>query len=136
MGCRTAYKIISLGLTVLFLAALASCAAREAKQDRQTEVVLVSAGFNMKMADTPAKLAHLKTLPQRTIFKHKKDGRILYFYADAKGCKCLCYGDRADYQRFNNLAWNRERSAGDAKMEAISMNENVFIDNDLWGPWY
>ena len=129
-------KIGGLILAAALVLAVAGCAAREAKIDRQAEVLLVSAGFNMKMADTPAKLAHLKTLPQRTIFKHKKDGRLLYFYADAGGCKCLCYGDQADYKRFNNLAWNQEQSAGDARMEAISMNENVFIDTGLWGPWY
>jgi hypothetical protein len=122
-------------MTVLALAGCAAREAREAKADRETEVLLVSSGFNMKMADTPAKLAHLKTLPQRTIFKHKKDGRLLYFYADAGVCKCLCYGDKTDYKRFGNLAWNHEQSVDAAKMEAVSMDENVFIDTDLWGPW-
>lgn len=125
-------------LAMLALLAATGCAAREAREakaDRETEVLLVSSGFNMKMADTPAKLAHLKTLPQRTIFKQKKDGRLLYFYADAGICKCLCYGDQTAYKRFGNLAWNQKQTAGDAQMEAISMDENVFIDTNLWGPW-
>lgn len=46
-------------LAMLALLAAAGCAAREAREakaDRETEVLLVSSGFNMKMADTLAGL--------------------------------------------------------------------------------
>jgi hypothetical protein len=50
-------------ITVLGIA-LAGCAAMEKSEATDTERLLVAAGFKMKLVDTPAKLAHLKTLTQ------------------------------------------------------------------------
>ena len=54
--------LVALGLSVT------GCAAIRAHQTVETEQVLAAAGFQVKPADTPEKLAHLQTLtiPRRT----------------------------------------------------------------------
>ena len=43
---------------------LASCAMMSAQKTKDTEQLLAAAGFKMTLADTPAKMAHLKTLTE------------------------------------------------------------------------
>lgn len=84
---------------------LSGCAANQQKQESQgLERLLISAGFQMKLADTPEKLEHLKTLPQRKFFRHQRNGKVSYLYADADPCKCIYTGDKEAYQRFLELA--------------------------------
>lgn len=64
-----------------------------------TEQLLTAAGFQKKVADTPAKLAHLGTLtPARKLVAHRRDGRLYYLYADPVVCNCLYVGTAAQYQ--------------------------------------
>lgn len=71
---------------------LSSCAMMKAQQSKETEQLLVTAGFKMKLADTPEKMAHLKTLTQYKIVAHQKDGKAYYIYADATNCQCFYWG--------------------------------------------
>ncbi len=50
-----------------FTVALAGCAAMQQDNTQTTEQTLAAAGFQMKLADTPAKLAQLQSLPQRKL---------------------------------------------------------------------
>jgi hypothetical protein len=70
----------------------------------ETERLLAEAGFQMKPADTPEKLAHLKTLAQWTVTPQVRDGNIHYAYADATYCECLYVGTAQAYHRYLNLA--------------------------------
>ncbi|MGZ8945862.1 MAG: hypothetical protein ACXW1W_10620, partial [Methylococcaceae bacterium] len=54
---------------------LISCAAIKAQNAEDKEQLLAAAGFKMQLADTPEKLAHLKTLTQQKIVTHEKDGK-------------------------------------------------------------
>ena len=62
----------------MFLAAialsLAGCAALQAQDTRATERMLGAAGFQLKPADTPDKLAHLQTLTPGKIFRGEQNG--------------------------------------------------------------
>jgi hypothetical protein len=82
---------------------LSSCAMIKAQKLEDTEQLLVLAGFKMKLADTPAKMAHLKTLTQQKIVAHQKDGKVYYIYADATNCQCFYWGQEQSYQHFLQL---------------------------------
>lgn len=82
---------------------LSSCAMIKAQKLKDTEQLLVLAGFKMKPADTPAKIAHLKTLTQQKIVSHQKDGKTYYIYADATNCECFYWGQEQAYQHFLQL---------------------------------
>jgi hypothetical protein len=76
-----------------------------ANQDAQNnERQLSAAGFQMKLADTPEKLAHATSLPQRSVFPTKKDGDVVYVYADATSCKCIMVGSEEDYQEYQRIS--------------------------------
>ena len=58
----------------------------------------------MRLADSPAKVDHLKALTQHKLVPHTNKGEARYIYADAKYCKCVYAGDEAAYQRYQKLA--------------------------------
>jgi len=123
-GRRTWLKSIAI-ITVLGIV-LAGCAALQKSETTDTEQMLAAAGFNMRPADTPAKLAHLKTLTQRKLVSHERDGKVYFVYADAANCKCLYAGNQENYQRYQSLS---------VKKNIAEMNEAAPMDWGLWGPW-
>jgi hypothetical protein len=103
---------------------------------REVEPLLSAAGFRMKLADTPEKLAHLQTLPALKLIPHQKDGVVYYGFADPYVCKCLYVGDQAAYQQFQKLAVQKQ--IADEQRQAAMMNENAAADwsmGGFWGPF-
>ena len=70
---NTGAKKVTVNSTVLGIT-LAGCASMRTKKVIKTEELLTKAGFQMRLADTTEKLAHLKTLPQRKIVRHQRNG--------------------------------------------------------------
>ena len=119
----------SIAVIMVLGIALAGCAAMKKSDATDTEQMLAAAGFKMKLADTPAKLAHLNTLTQQKVVPHERDGKMYYVYADAEYCKCLYAGNQENYQRYENLS---------VKQNIAEMNEAAPMDWGLWGwdtPW-
>jgi hypothetical protein len=112
-------------ITVLGIA-LVGCAAIEKSDATDTEQLLAAAGFIMKPADTPEKLAHLNTLTQLKVVPHDRNGKVYYVYADAADCQCLYAGNQEAYQRYENLT---------VKQNIAEMNEAASMDWGMWGPW-
>jgi hypothetical protein len=110
---------------------LSSCAMMSAQKAKDTEQLLAAAGFKMKLADTPAKMAHLKTLTQYKIVPHQKDGVAYYIYADATNCQCFYWGQDKDYQKFQQLQVQQNLAAED-RMSA-EMDEEEFMDWNTMG---
>ncbi len=70
--------LVALGLGVT------GCATIRAHQTAETEQVLAAAGFQVKPADTPEKLAHLQTLTPRKVVRSTRDGQVHYTEADRR----------------------------------------------------
>jgi hypothetical protein len=83
--------------------ALAGCAAIQEGSVNDVEGLLAMAGFTKMPADTPQKLAHLKSLPQHKFIHHEYDGSKNVLYADATYCVCLYVGDETKLQHYRNL---------------------------------
>jgi hypothetical protein len=112
-------------ITVLGIA-LTGCAAMQKSDSIENERMLAAAGFQMKFADTPEKLAHLKTLPQRKLAPSTKEGVTHFMYADAEYCKCLYVGSEKAYQRYQKMA---------EKKQIAEMNEMSSMNWGVWGAW-
>ena len=82
---------------------LALLAAGCATATQTTESLLAQAGFRQLPADTPQKLAHLQTLPERRIVIRTRQAQKYYVYADPGGCKCLYIGSADQYQRYQQF---------------------------------
>ena len=86
----TRKAIIAAGLVAAFcLCAGASSAASESGKEQ----MLRMAGFKIKAADTPEKMAELRKLPSLTLIQKEHNGRQFTLYADPDGCACLYYGN-------------------------------------------
>ena len=78
---------------------VAGCAGPPKDPTFQQMNALAAAGFDLKMADTPAKLERIKKLPQLQLAQVEYKGRQVYVYTDAQGCQCLYAGDAKAYRR-------------------------------------
>lgn len=114
-------------LLVLLAVALlvAGCASRERRYAEANEQGLAAAGFQKRVADTPAKMAHLQTLIQRKILVYNVKERLVYVWADAKLCQCLYIGNETQYQEYAKLALDekleRERRTAAEEKEAAGL---------------
>jgi len=96
-----------------------------------TEQLLAAAGFEKKVADSPAKLAHLETLtPARKLVVHQRDGHLYYVYADPATCKCLYVGTAAQYQ----LALEKRLESNQLEAMQEHLDDDAVIWT-LWAPW-
>jgi len=106
--------------------ALAGCTAIEKSDAEDAEQALAAAGFQMKLADTPALEAQMKKLPQRKLTHVERDGKLFFVYADDLVCKCLYVGDQAAYQRYEKLSLEENIAADEAMTD---------MDWSAWGAW-
>jgi hypothetical protein len=123
-------------LVPVLVLALAGCAVVKEVQKNEAadkEQLLAAAGFQVKLADTPQKMAHLQTLAQRKLITHERNGKVYYVYADALNCQCLYVGNAAAYQRFQQLQIDRQVAA--QQRMAAEMNYDAAMNWDMYGPW-
>jgi hypothetical protein len=90
---------------------VAGCAGPPKDPTFQQMNALAAAGFDLKMADTPAKLERIKKLPQLRLAQVEHKGRQVYVYMDAQGCQCLYIGDEKAYRRL--LDQSRQQNIGE-----------------------
>ena len=122
-------------VAVVLIVMLAGCAAMRQERARDKENMLAAAGFQMKPADTPNRVAHLQTLtPLKLLPYTRTDGKLLYVYADPKGCNCLYVGDETAYQRYRELA--QQQKIAQEQMVTAQMNADAAMDWGLWGPYW
>lgn len=112
---------------------LAGCATIRDKETTDTEQVLAAAGFYMKLADTPEKLARLQTLTPRKLVPHERDGKVYFVYADPDVCKCLFAGTRENYQEFQRLGL--QKRLADEQLMAAQTNLYAPMEWGAWGRW-
>jgi hypothetical protein len=119
-----------LGLAVAF----GGCAyfARQGAQD--TENLLAAAGFTMRPADTPEKLAHLGAMPVRTIVTRTRNDQLVFTYADPDYCKCLWVGNSRQYNAYQRLV--QERQMAQMRLMAAEDAEMASMNWGMWGPWW
>lgn len=88
-----------LAVFVLGLSAEPAAASQE-----RIDMRLEDAGFVMRPADTPEKMARLKRLPPRRFVRREtKDGHY-FIYADPDYCKCVLLGDQRAMETYQDMA--------------------------------
>ena len=98
MGCdKRVRKAAMLAAAAVLI--LAGCAGEPVDKTLQAEELLGTAGFQLKMADTPAKLKRISRIPQKQVVQGMVKGRELYVWADAAGCRCYYAGTRQNYEQ-------------------------------------
>jgi hypothetical protein len=88
---------------------------------------LGTAGFDLKMADTPAKLERIKQLPQLQLAQVQHKGRQVYVFTDAQGCQCLYAGDENAYRRLINLRYSKRETSAPGGLRTIATGAPTLI---------
>jgi hypothetical protein len=66
--------------------------------------MLATAGFVPQNADTPSRIAALKSLPPHQFVARTKDGSVKYLYADPTVCGCIYVGGQNAYDQYRRMA--------------------------------
>lgn len=128
-------KITATLIAVALGATLAGCATQPPSMQQQAthqEKLLSGAGFNVRPADTPRKMAHLQNLPPYQVLMRFRNEKPVYIYADPQYCQCLYYGNEQAYQNYRRLAI--EQNIANEQYMAARMNEDAAMDWGAWGP--
>ncbi|MFA5168457.1 MAG: hypothetical protein WC530_08005 [Candidatus Omnitrophota bacterium] len=112
---------------------LTGCQTIRDSNARSKEEMLAAAGFRMKQARTPEQLANVRSMTQRKLIPHTKDGRVMYVYADAGVCRCVYVGTEKNYQEYQKMVYQTEL-ANQQELTAEANRETMF-DWGAWGPW-
>ncbi len=112
-----------------YFAAVALCLAVSAcvtpeQRAVDREDLLAAAGFTVRPANTPERIASLHSLPPNKVVQRIRGGTVRYVYADPLVCGCLYVGDENAYGRYRQEVFQR-RLANEQEMTA-QMNMNTW----------
>lgn len=105
--------------TVLLTAALTAPA------PAQVANPLVAAGFVMRDANTPEKLARLRSLPADKFVARKSKGNVYYVYADPKICVCAYVGNQQAMDTYRRIM------APDFRVDDVYSHRGVNVENQI-----
>jgi hypothetical protein len=92
-------------MTVVIGIALVGCATGPSSSPGQSQAdLLKAAGFRTQTADTPQKLAYIKTLPAKKVVLNQYQEKPLYLVCTDPDAKQCFLGDQAAYERYQQLA--------------------------------
>ncbi len=107
-------------LLVSMAIGLTGCASYAQRYAQANEEGLRAAGFAMRLADTPEKLASLQAMTQRRILVYNRLGQPYYVWPDA----------RLEYARLGF-----EQKLARERQTAAEENEAASLFAESWGPW-
>jgi hypothetical protein len=110
------------------LLAVAGCASQQ-QLVGQKEDLLAAAGFQIRVADNPQRLAAMRRLPPNKFVTRIVNGQPVYLYADPLVCQCVYFGTQQNWAAYRQEVLARQL-ADEAQMTAM-MNETAWE----WSPW-
>jgi len=92
------------------LVTLSGCASVRQREAADTGQLLTAAGFQQRLADSPERLARLRSMPPLKLVARNEDGRVIYTFADPERCRCLYVGGAEEYATYQRLGLQHEVS--------------------------
>ena len=121
-------------LAALTACLLAAACATPQQRAEDRENLLSAAGFAVRPANTPARIASLRSLPANKVVQQTTSGTVRYVYADPLVCACLYVGDQAAFGRYRQEMFQRQL-ANEQSMTA-QMNQSAWDEGPWGGPFY
>ena len=110
------------------LLAFAGCATQQ-QLVGQKEDLLAAAGFQIRIADNPQRLAAMRSLPAHKFVTRVVNDQPVYLYADPLVCRCVYFGTQQNWAAYRQEVFAKQL-ADEAQMTAL-----LYQDNWEWGPW-
>ncbi len=115
-------KIISSKFVILAAMLLSACATSQPSPT--TASLLISAGFRLRIPETPKQKEIFATLPSYKVESIVVNGTKFYVYKDeAKGMALV--GHEAEYEHYRQMAKEERASAGHERMMMTSAAESA-----------
>jgi len=95
----------------------------------QKEDLLAAAGFQIKTADSPQRLAAMRSLPPHKFVTRIVNGQPVYLYADPLVCRCVYFGTQQNWAAYRQEVFAKQL-ADEAQMTAL-----MYQSDWDWGPW-
>lgn len=134
MGERRApgFKVTLGAVGLLTLGWLTAC------QTQQQAIIahednLAAAGFIVKVADTPERVAMLNRLPPNRFVQRVNGDVVHYVYADPIACGCLYVGSQQAYNQY--MANQFQQNLADQQYMAAQIYTDAAWNWSAWGPW-
>jgi hypothetical protein len=121
-------------LTMLLVGiALDSFAGSATLSNSRIESLLSAAGFQiLTEPDALPEVWYSRSTPH-TLERHIANGKIVYTYADRRGC-FICIGGQAEYQEYERLL--RETWVAETRLQATAALDQPWRDwRWTWKPW-
>ena len=110
------------------LLAVTGCATQQ-QLVGQKEDLLAAAGFQVRIADSPHRLAAMRSLPPNKFVTKVVNGQPVYVYADPLVCRCVYFGNQQNWAAYRQEMLAKQL-ADEAQMTAL-MYQSAWD----WGPW-
>jgi uncharacterized protein YceK len=111
---------------MVIVTVLSGCAAVRRGAAPETTNLLTQAGFKILQADTPERIAKLKTLPAYKVVPWKrKSGGTVYAYADPDQCKCVYVGSPRQYAQYRQLLGAELAAESEAAIEPEEFSDST-----------
>jgi len=130
---KTAMHLLAVLVAGALLPLATPAAAQSKSSIEKKEDNLAAAGFIVKPANTPARVAMLKRLPANKFVQRTKGDVVTYVYADPKACACLYVGTQAAYGQYQK-AMQAKNLLDQEQMNALDYQDGAW-DWGAWGNW-
>jgi hypothetical protein len=125
-------KFSRIGIALIGLFAIAACQSQSALVT-QKEDNLAAAGFVVRPANTPERIAMLNRLPPHQFVQRVNGDAVHYVYADPLVCGCLYVGTQQAYNQYK-LHEQQQNLADEQLMTAQTYSDGAW-NWGAWGPW-
>jgi hypothetical protein len=129
MRGRAAWLSVALMTAVVSIFLVGCAIAPYGHAGRSQSELLQEAGFTAYTPKTPEKLAYLNTLPAKKVVSNKYQGQTHYLVCTDPDSKQCYLGDKAAYQRYQQLAIQESIAEDQRKIS------EEHSDPEFWRLW-
>jgi hypothetical protein len=121
-----------IGTALMFMFALSACESQSALVSHN-EDNLAAAGFVVRPANTPERVAMLNRLPAHQFVQRVNGDSVHYVYADPLVCGCLYVGTQQAYNQYK--ANQLQQHLADEQLMTAQTYSDTAWNWEAWGPW-
>ena len=129
MSRRLARYCVAIAL-LLALQGITGCRSQVIQEKEDS---LAAAGFILRPANTPERIAMLKRLPPNKFVRREHGDVVHYVYADPIVCSCLYVGTQQAYSQY--LRDRQQQAIVDQQQLAAQEYSDAAWNWGAWGPW-
>ncbi len=125
--------MLLIGAAALVPLAASPADAKSKSSIEHKEDDLAAAGFVVRPANTPDRIAMLARLPANKFVQHVNGDAVTYVYADPKACNCLYVGTQEAYGQYRKAM--QAKDIVDQQRWAAESYADARWNWGAWGPW-